>query len=214
MDKNRRHYKMIYLLSVGLALIMCLTGCVHVQQSYSSCTIVDLLNSADLKLLFNGIATEMCSDKCGECRQSSGGDSKNKSYCSDGAGANPITVLVTDFVDINTYVPKPVGLLMGELMRGGLSEVCCYTIVQAEFATYFKLSDSGLVSLTRKASEVKNDEYRQGEAIVGTYDYLDDNKLLIFVKKINTVTSRISRMVTRELSYVCDNGLVTSYTVK
>ncbi len=202
------------LLLTGASLILLLTGCAHQPQLDSSCTITDLLNTADLKQIFNSIAVEMCTDNCGECRQLPGGDASSPTQCAGIDDAHRLTVLVTDFVDINTYVPKPIGLLMGELMRGSLSNACCYTIVQAEFAKYFKLSDSGLVSLTRVPSEVKNDEYRQGEAIVGTYDYLEGNKLLIFAKKINTMTSRISRMVTKELSYVCVDGTITSYSVR
>ena len=63
-------------------------------------------------------------------------------------------------------------------------------------------------------SEIKNDEYQQDEAVVGTYNYLSGNKLLIFVKKINTASSRISRMVTKEIDYTCADNAVVSYTVK
>lgn len=68
---------------------------------------------------------------------------------------------------------------MGELMRSSLNNVCCYQIIQAEFAKYFKLSENGLVVLTRKISEIKNDEYSQSDAIVGTYSYLNNSKVVI-----------------------------------
>ena len=122
--------------------------------------------------------------------------------------------MVTDFADIQSFMPNPSGLLMGELMRGGLNDVCSYKIVQAEFAKYFKLSENGLVVLTRQVSEVKKDAYSQPDVIVGTYSYLNNNKVLIFVRKINTESGIISRMVTRELNYTCLARSVTGYSVK
>jgi len=98
-------------------------------------------------------------------------------------------------------------------MRAGLSKVCCYKIVQAEFGKYFKLSENGLIVLTRKTSEIKKDEYVQPEAIIGTYNYLNNNKVLVFVRRINTETGKITKMVTRELDYSCF-GKSLRYTVK
>jgi hypothetical protein len=109
-------------------------------------------------------------------------------------------VLVTDFADIQSFQPNQAGLLMGELMRGSLSNVCCYKIIQAEFGKYFKLSENGLVVLTRNATEIKNDEYAKSEAIVGTYSYMNNNKVVIFARRMNTETGKISRMVTKEVS--------------
>jgi hypothetical protein len=101
---------------------------------------------------------------------------------------------------------------MGELMRGSLSSICSTKITQVEFAKFFNLNEKGLVVLSRKVSEIKKDEYDQTEAIVGTYSYLN-NKIVIFARKINVVTGKISRMVTREVDYNCAGGVV-SYTVK
>ncbi|HBG05970.1 MAG: hypothetical protein A2075_16385 [Geobacteraceae bacterium GWC2_58_44] len=99
-------------------------------------------------------------------------------------------------------------------MRGGLNAACCSKIVQAEFAKYFKLSENGLVVLTRQVSEIKKNEYAHPEVVVGTYNYLNNNKVLIFVRRINTETGAISRMVTREIDYTCAGRSVLGYTVK
>jgi len=99
-------------------------------------------------------------------------------------------------------------------MRGSLSKVCSYKIVQAEFGKYFKLSENGLIVLTRNIREIKKDEYSQSEAIVGTYSYQNNNKIVIFARKINTETGNISRMVTREVNYACAGGAVLGYSVK
>jgi len=204
---------MKYLVLVVVSLVSLSAGCAHQSRasSASGCSLQELLKATDLKMLFSDIARDLCDD--GDPRRSV--DKKRSAgSCSELEGARQDTVLVTDFVDINSFVPKQAGLLMGELMRGSLNNVCCHKIVQAEFAAYFKLSENGLVSLTRKSSEIRNDEYQQPEAIVGTYNYIAGNKMLIFVKKINTESSNISRMVTKEINYTCINNSVISYTIK
>ncbi len=219
MDQDRRYIQMKCFLAVAAMLLGVLSGCAHDPRSYptstgSGCTVQELMKATDLKPLFKDIARDICGNSCTDCQGEIVNGKQSADFCGEKDGGRQTTVLVTDFVDINSFVPKQTGLLMGELMRGTLNNVCCYRIVQAEFAAYFKLSENGLVSLTRKPSEIKNDEYQQDEAVVGTYDFLAGNKLLIFVKKINTGTSRISRMVTKEIDYTCSDNTVVSYTVK
>lgn len=177
-------------------------------------TLPVLLDSTDLKSLFQDIAAELCVDTCSDCSVQLKSGKEPPQSCASRSEANPMTVLVTDFADIQSFLPNQSGLLMGELMRGSLNNVCCYKIIQAEFAKYFKLSENGLVVLTRKVNEIKNDEYAQSEAVVGTYSYLNNNKAVIFVRKINIATGKISRMITREINYTCSGRSVTGYTVK
>jgi len=92
---------------------------------------------------------------------------------------------------------------MGEMTRGSLKQVCCYKIVRAEFGKYFKLSDNGLISLTRRVSEIKKDDYPEPEAVVGTYNYLNNSKVVLFVRRSNTTTGYVTNMVTREIDYSC-----------
>ncbi|MDD2366429.1 MAG: FlgO family outer membrane protein [Desulfuromonadaceae bacterium] len=189
---------MVYVLSILITISLC--GCASQNKSprYTACygkTFNQLLESTDLKHLFNGIAGELCSDN-----PSLEDNSKN----------HPI--LITDFVDIQSFTPAPQGLLMGELMRSSLSSVCGKKITQVEFANFFNLNEKGLVVLSRNVSEIKKDEYDQTEAIVGTYSYLN-NKIVLFARKINVVTGKISKMVTREVDYNCTGGNV-GYNVK
>ena len=219
MDQDRRYNKMSYVLLLALSMVSLLSGCANSSRVYpvssgSGCSAQDLLKGTDLKTLFKEMARDICADNCRDCQRETQDAKGSADLCSDQEGRRQPTVLVTDFVDLNSFVPKQSGLLMGELMRGALNTVCCYKIVQAEFAAYFKLSETGLVSLTRKPSEIKNDEYLQDEAVVGTYNFLAGNKLLIFVKKINTGSSRISRMATKEIDYTCSDSSVVSYSVK
>lgn len=203
---------------VVIALSFMLTACTSHSSipRYSSCygkSFNQLLESTDLKPLFSDIARELCSEPCvhnGANASSNKSESDNK--CIPSTDRNNYSILVTDFVDIQTFTPASQGLLMGELMRGGLSAICNTKITQVEFAKFFNLNEKGLVVLSRKVSEIKKDEYDQTEAIVGTYSYLN-NKIVIFARKINVVTGKISRMVMREIDYNCSGGIV-SYSVR
>ena len=171
-----------------------------------------LLESTDLKPLFNDLALELCSDTLKQTAAQASPEKISESRCSAAGAKSDYSVLVTDFVDIQTFAPASQGLLMGELMRGSLNSVCCTKITQVEFAKFFNLNEKGLIVLSRKVSEIKNDDYDQTEAIVGTYSYLN-NKIVLFARKINVVTGKISRMATREIDYNCSGGVV-SYRVK
>jgi hypothetical protein len=189
------------------------TGCAYqdTARRYSTCSgksFNQLLESTDLKPLFNDIARELCTEPC----VAEGGAASEKGpKCPPANDAKSYSILITDFVDIQSFTPASQGLLMGELMRGSLSSICSTKITQVEFAKFFNLNEKGLVVLSRKVSEIKKDEYDQTEAIVGTYSYLN-NKIVIFARKINVVSGKISRMVTREIDYNCAGGVV-SYSV-
>jgi hypothetical protein len=191
-------------------------GCLATQEGYVRChgkPLPVLLDSTDLKALFGDIAAELCIDTCSDSVTRIPDDNGAAHNCTNRDEINRQTVLVTDFADIQTYIPNQSGILMGELMRASLNNVCCYKIVQAEFAKYFKLSENGLVVLTRKANEIKKEEYVQSEVVVGTYNYLSNNKVVIFVRRIDVQTGKISKMVTRELDYSC-SGRLLKYTVR
>jgi len=169
-----------------------------------------LLDATDLKSLFQDIASELCLNRRDD-GQAEGAPAPDRHNLADDSRK---TVMVTDFADLQSFLPNQPGLLMGELMRGGLNDVCGSRIIQAEFAKYFKLSEKGLIVLTRQVSEIKQNEYSEPEVVVGTYSYLNNNKVMIFVRRINTQTGIISRMVTRELDYTCSARSVAGYAVK
>ncbi|MDD2307965.1 MAG: FlgO family outer membrane protein [Desulfuromonadaceae bacterium] len=198
----------------AVCLAIFLTGCASQNpvKRYSTCSgksFNQLLESTELKPLFNDIAREFCTEPCAA---GAGTPPESIPTCSGANDSTDYSILVTDFVDIQSFTPASQGLLMGELMRGSLSSVCSTKITQVEFAKFFNLNEKGLVVLSRKVSEIKKDEYDQTEAIVGTYSYLN-NKIVIFARKINVVSGKISRMVTREIDYNCAGGTV-SYSVK
>lgn len=204
--------KIITLIIVAV-LVGLQSGCASQNTSfrYAACSgksFNQLLEATELKPLFNDMARELCPDLCGSVHEPAG-KSSVQAVCLSGGDRGAQSVLVTDFADIQTFAPGQQGILMGELMRGGLSSVCGTKITQVEFAKYFNLNENGLVVLSRKVAEIKKDDYDQAEAIVGTYSYLN-NKVLLFARRINVVTGKISRMVTREINYSCAGGVVTS----
>lgn len=188
-----------------IALMLCffsLSGCVGVLYNpscskkfgESSYALERIISKADLKSIFEKIAQEFC-------------DKKQPSNCSP-QGMSP-AVLVADFVDIQSLEPQHTGILMAELMKSGLNNNCCNRIVQAEFSKFFKLSEKGLIALTRDPKEILKDEYPFTECIVGTYNYSSD-KLYIFVRRINIYTGEISKIVSREISFSCYGDSVTT----
>jgi FlgO protein len=211
--------KITYVLAAAALSVTVLSGCA--AQSASSRKSVcsgksfnQLLEATDLKPLFNSIALELCSEPCGpeNAPALEEGAKDQILLCKNVNNKKNYSVLITDFVDIQSFTPASQGLLMGELMRGSLSSVCSTKITQVEFTKFFNLNEKGLIVLSRKVAEIKNDDYEQSDAIVGTYSYLS-NKIVIFVRRINVVTGKISRMVIREVDYNCIGGSV-SYSVK
>ena len=126
------------------------------------------------------------------------------------------TVLVTDFVDVETLQSNGSGMFMSEMLKGSLNQKCNYTIAQAEFSKFFKLNRGGLLALTRDASEVKNTNVAMGAtAIVGTFKY-SPTRLHLFVREINTHSGKISKFITKEIPFTCLGASVfrTDFEIK
>lgn len=175
------------------------------ESSYANLDV--LMEAMDLKKIFEDMARELCTDSCSQCA-----GTENRPQMEILENCRQETLIVTDFVDLETYVPRRYGILMGELMRGGLTKSCCNRIVQGEFARYFKLTERGFVALTRNANEIKNDEYLQATCVVGTYEH-KGSKVLLFAKKIDIPTGRIIRLATREIDFRWQAGSLT-YNVR
>ena len=198
-----------------------LSGCIRVSDPYGGYyqTLDDRLDRVALKSLFDSMSLEFCQNSCSDCATSCTSIIQNSEPVA--LPNNTIirppseqeTVIVTDFVDLQSFEPKRAGLLMAELMRGSLHKVCCNRIVQGEFSKFFKLSDKGLVVLTRSAEDLKKDDYPGRHVVVGTYEY-KRNKLMVFVKKINIANGKIVRMVTREIDFLRDARGDTTYRIK
>lgn len=150
----------------------------------------------DLKGIFDGLAKELCTN----CQpQLTPAKTAEAAVCGEQAGDD---LLVTDFVDLSTLEPKQSGILLGEAMRSGLSRVCCRKIQQVELAKYFKLTEKGLVALTRDAEKIVRDQFPPKECVVGTY-ILTSDKLILFAKRINLADGSVVRMTSREITFSC-----------
>ncbi len=149
--------------------------------TYNESLQAELLAKLGLQPVYHQIARELCleEDRCVE-----------------------EVILVTDTVDIRSLTPKRGGMFLSELMRNSVKNICCYRIVQAEFGRYFKLDSRGFVSLTRDASEIRNEDYPFTNAIVTTYSLTKD-RLYIFARKINVRTGQIIGFVSRDIAFQC-----------
>lgn len=152
-----------------------LSGCTYLYQG--SCiyqlTPIERVSIANLDEHFMEIASEICS---------------KPGY----------SIIIPDFIEINTFSTGKIGLLLSELMRSYYSQQCKNEIVQVEFPKHFKLTQDGLIALTRNPDELKKKEHKTPEAIIGTYSYTDNN-LRIFVRKIDTENGKIIKMTSREI---------------
>ncbi|GAB6076209.1 FlgO family outer membrane protein [Desulfurobacterium crinifex] len=110
------------------------------------------------------------------------------------------TIVVTDFVDLETLKPGKSGLLLSELLKSKLSEICNAKVVQVEFSKYFTIGQNGFRVLTRNIHELKEVKQPITIAIVGTYN-LSQNRLYLFSHVLNIQTGVVYKMVDEEISY-------------
>ena len=110
------------------------------------------------------------------------------------------TVVVTDFVDLETLKPGKSGLLLSELLKSKLSEICNARVVQVEFSKYFTIGQNGFRVLTRDIDELKGIKQPVTIAIVGTYN-LSQNRLYLFSHVLNIQTGVVYKMVDKEVNY-------------
>ncbi|MBJ6726782.1 FlgO family outer membrane protein [Geomesophilobacter sediminis] len=181
------------LVTVSL-LVSLLSGCssLHSGAGYGTKCPKDLdsqLKAIQAKQVFADLAQDLCGSR-------------------DSYG----TVLVTDFVDLESLAPNASGILMGEWMRSSLSSVCGYDIQQAEFGRYFTLGANGLAVLTRRGEAIRKDEVKNADIVVGTFSQSAD-KLVLFAKKFNLNGNVITKMSSKEIVFSCtDWG--TDYSVR
>lgn len=170
-----------------------MTSCVKAVETTSLFRCKNIYNSEnlqteivaklDLQPVIDSVAYELCPE-----------------YDKDKCLGGPI--IITDVVDIKTLKPRRIGMLMSEMIRNSISNVCCNRIFQGEFSRYFRLDEGGLVVLTRDPSEIKNEGYPFSDAIVGTYNITKD-RLYIFFRRINVQTGQATKFTSREIAFQC-----------
>ena len=117
------------------------------------------------------------------------------------AAAKP-AYLVPDVADIQNYVPGPLGVSMGELLRASIFNVCNVPVRQAELSNAIKFDANGMVILSRDLNLVKQRSFPAETAVIGTY-HLQRNKLTVVVRRVSLDTSVISAISTREARWRC-----------
>lgn len=197
MSRPMRHPAVSLLLAAALAL---LGGCSSMDTMPCHGTpLPTLMDATALKPVFADLARELCQPAC----------AANADRAACGRETSPRPTLVSDFASLDSYVPGRPGLLMGEMMRAALNAECCRKIVQAEFGKHFKLSEEGLVVLTRNVEEIRRDELASEDLVVGTYSY-HGSKLALFARRVDSRTGIVERMATREITYSCDGRRISA----
>jgi hypothetical protein len=114
-------------------------------------------------------------------------------------------LLVADFVNINTLKTEQNSLVMSDMLRTYLANLPGKKVVQVEFGKDIRLSDSGVVSLTRNLDLTNKQKVGANQVVVGTYLDLQ-TKLIINLRAIDPTNQIISSAVVRELKYTCNGG--------
>lgn len=149
-------------------------------------TFEDKLQATDLSNLMQSLAVEL-------------GNGLPKS--NDQVGV----LLVADFVNINTLKTEQNSLVMSDMLRTYLANLPGKQVVQVEFGKDIRLSDSGVVSLTRNLDLTNKQKVGANQVVVGTYLDLQ-TKLVINLRAIDPSNQIISSAVVRELKYSCSGG--------
>lgn len=114
-------------------------------------------------------------------------------------------LLVADFVNINTLKTEQNSLVMSDMLRTYLANLPGKKVVQVEFGKDIRLSDSGVVSLTRNLDLTNKQKVGANQVVVGTYLDLQ-TKLIINLRAIDPSNQIITSAVVRELKYSCSSG--------
>jgi hypothetical protein len=175
---------------VAICVILGLSACSTTRTESQCLTFEDKLQATDLTLLVSGMATEL--------------NTSLPKFDPNGPDEYGV-LLVADFVNVNTLKTEPNVLVMSEMMRTYLARIPGKKVVQVEFGKDIRISDTGIVSLTRKIGQTGNTKVGASQVIVGTYLNLP-NKLVINVKAIDPSNQIISAALVRELNYLCSGG--------
>lgn len=153
-------------------------------------TFEDKLQATDLSNLMQSMAAEL-----------SNGLPRFDPKSNDNYGV----LLVADFVNVNTLKTEQNSLVMSEMLRTYLANVPGKRVIQVEFGKDIRLSDSGVVSLTRNLDLANKQKVGANQVVVGTYLDLQ-SKLIINLRAIDPTNQIISSAVVRELKYTCNGG--------
>ena len=111
-------------------------------------------------------------------------------------------VVITDFVNTNTYQSSNVGILLAEMLKSSINRYTNARILQVDFGKAFKLTPGGLIVLTRNAKKVMPINTSVSVGLVGTYN-ITYNSFYIFIKRINLRTGTVIHSTSQKISFSC-----------
>lgn len=114
-------------------------------------------------------------------------------------------VVIPDFVDVHTHQPKRAGILLGELFRSGVFNVCKVPVKQIDLSKNFKLNPNGLIALSRNPTEVRQQDFQASTALIGTYD-LTGNKLTLVVRWLDIESANFHSIKTKQVIWSCEEA--------
>ncbi|GEM_PF-2054648 len=132
-------------------------------------------------------------------------------FCPTGVGAlNPLitdrdVVLVPDFLDLSSFKPGQAGVVLGEVTRGALSEVCRHRVRQVDLGKTIRLNEDGVVMLTRDSGRLSSSEFAAKWGYVGTFSTMP-GKLLLTLRELDIESGATTRIISRELNFGCKLG--------
>jgi hypothetical protein len=132
-------------------------------------------------------------------------DDAAKSLCTEQLADSNVPLLVSDLVEIQSYKTDSIGILMGEYFRGSLIQACKQKVTQADLSRDFRLNSQGLTALTRDPALVRVPEISASQAMVGVYEW-QNNKLVLMLRQVSLENSTVTKLVTKELTWRCENS--------
>jgi len=131
--------------------------------------------------------------------------------CPSGPGSKAISVafqpddpplLVTDVVNIQSFVAGPMGLALGDVLKGSVYDVCRVPIRQVENVRDFRLNPSGFSGLSRDPDRIREPSFIASDAIVTTFSH-QPRKLTLVGKRIAVNESTIVAVATKTVTWNC-----------
>lgn len=125
----------------------------------------------------------------------------------------PPLLIVADPVDIQNYLPGPLGRAFGDIYRAAVFQRCQVPIRQVELSRDFNLTPQGITALTRDLRDVRGTSFQAREAIITTYS-LSRGRITLVARRLELGQAAITGMNTRELSWQCEQSLMGGTKVR
>ena len=129
-------------------------------------------------------------------------------FCPRGdAPANPLIsdqdiVVVPDYKDVGNFTTGHAGIVLGEVTRSVISEICKHRVRQVDLGKTIRLNEEGVGVLTRDSARLAKSEFVSKWGYVGTYAELP-GKLVITLRELDMESGATTRIVSRELNHGC-----------